>query len=167
MEIMLVIAIIVLMYINSTQGEEIKKLKKQVKYLTEKVNVLKEYVRRYGNENDENNVVSHKENTYQTTQTVHRVEENVENVSETSVQNNVVNTSVVNKEIKQEKVVKPKISAVPFALPSVTSTSWSRTALSATVPSALTAGVCRFIKSTLIGVPAFAIFLEPTATPRD
>ena len=48
---MLVIAIIVLMYINSTQGEENKKLKKQVKYLTEKVNVLKEYVRRYGNEN--------------------------------------------------------------------------------------------------------------------
>ena len=111
MEFILVIAIIVLMYINSTQGEEIKKLKKQVKYLTEKVNVLKEYVRRYGNENDVNNVVSHKENTYQATQTVHRVEGNVEKVSGTSVQNNVVNTSVVNKEIKQEKVVKPKISA--------------------------------------------------------
>lgn len=111
MEFILVIAIIVLMYINSTQGEEIKKLKKQVKYLTEKVNVLKEYVRRYGNENDVNNVVSHKENTYQTTQTVHRVEGNVEKVSETLVQNNVVNTSVVNNEIKQEKVVKPKISA--------------------------------------------------------
>ena len=109
MEFMLVIAIIVLMYINSTQGEENKKLKKQVKYLTEKVNVLKEYVRRYGNENDVNNIVSQKESTYQTTQNVYGVEENIERTVGATIQNNVA--SSVNRENRQEKVVKQKISA--------------------------------------------------------
>ena len=109
MEFMLVIAIIVLMYINSTQGEENKKLKKQVKYLTEKVNVLKEYVRRYGNENDVNNIVSQKESTYQTTQNAYGVEENIERTVGATIQNNVA--SSVNRENRQEKVVKQKISA--------------------------------------------------------
>lgn len=105
MPFILIILIIMLFYINYQKEGEIRRLKKQVKSLEEKISVLKEYVKRFVDDPNSMNESVNKEVT--------DIKDNVVNnvtVNNTVTENIVTNTVVQNNNevIKEKVVVKEK-----------------------------------------------------------